>query len=146
MKGSLFFDMLNLCIIFTILFVLLIFILTIDFSPKVQKVPITSVSADWYLKEINKNMFINITLKNNGETNVVLEPKIIYDKNLIKLDTELDTIVLKSNQTKNINLKFTAINGKFCDKGDIEIIKVIFVDIINKKSLELNIRYKIKKD
>jgi len=146
MKGSLFFDMLNLCIFFTILFGLLTYILTIDFSPKTQKIPITSVSAVWNMSEANKTMIIKINLSNNGETNVVLEPKIIYDKSLIKLDTPLDTVVFKAGQTKEINLKFTAINGKFCGDGEDEIMKIIFTDVITSKTMDLNIRYKIRKN
>jgi len=146
MKGSLFFDMVHLCIFFTILFGLLTYILTIDFSPKTQKIPITSVSAVWNLTEINKTMIVKINLSNNGETNVVLEPKIVYDKSLIKLDTPVDTIVLKSGQTKEINLKFVPVNGKFCDNGEEEIMKIIFIDVMTNKTMNLNIKYKIRKN
>ncbi len=144
MKGSLFFDMLNLSIFFIILIGLLTFILTIDFSPKIQKIPTEKVFAYYELTAINKTMIINIELKNKGETNVVLEPEISYNKNLIKLESKIDTIALKSNQTKNLTLKFSSINGVFCNEGKLEIVNISFINPINGKKLSLIAKYKIK--
>ena len=144
MKGSLFWDSIAYSFGFLVVFGVLIFATTIDFSHNSKKIPFTSVSAQWKILAVNKTMIVNISLENLGENGVVLEPELTYNKKLIKLENDVENIVLKPGQKKEVCLKFMALKGKFCNNGENQVLIIKYKDILNNKTIKININYHLK--